>query len=79
VQVDPIKPTLKAPVTMRLKLKYVTSLSSFAFKFNLRRYNTADLAEAAAVLVVGGAVNSTAGRCRLTLSNARSTRLHFSA
>jgi len=37
VQVDPIKPTLKAPGTKRLKLKYDKLLSSFAFKFNLRR------------------------------------------
>ena len=40
VQVDPIKPTLKAPGTKRLKLKYNVLLSTFAFKFNLRRYNT---------------------------------------
>ena len=38
MQVDPIKPTLKAPGTKRLKLKYDKVLSSFAFKFNLRRY-----------------------------------------
>jgi lipoate-protein ligase A len=38
VQVDPIKPTLKAPGTKRLKLKYDDPLSNFAFKFNLRRY-----------------------------------------
>ena len=40
VQVDPIKPTLKAPGTKRLKLKYDKLLSSFAFNFNLRRYYT---------------------------------------
>ena len=39
MQVDPIKPTLKAPGTERLKLEYDIPLSSFAFKFNLRRYN----------------------------------------
>jgi len=39
VQVDPIKPTFKAPGTKRLKLKYDESVSNFAFKFNLRRYN----------------------------------------
>ena len=33
-------PTLKAPGTKRLKLKYDAPLSKFAFKFNLRRYNT---------------------------------------
>jgi hypothetical protein len=37
VQVDPIKPTLEAPGTKRLKLKYDETLSSFAFKFNLCR------------------------------------------
>ena len=44
VQVDPIKPTLKAPGTKRLKLKCDEPLSNFAFNFNLRRYNlvTAD-------------------------------------
>jgi hypothetical protein len=39
VQVDPVKPTLKAPGTKRLKLCYATLLSSFAFNFDLRRYN----------------------------------------
>jgi len=39
VQVDPIKPTLTAPGTKRLKLKYDKPLSSFAFNFNLRRYS----------------------------------------
>jgi len=37
VQLDPIKPTLKALGIKRLKRKYHTPLSSFAFKFNLRR------------------------------------------
>jgi len=39
VQVDPMKPTLKAPGTERLKLKYDEPISNSAFKFNLRRYN----------------------------------------
>ena len=39
-QVDPIKPTLKAPGSKRLKLKYDELLSSFAFNFNLRRYTS---------------------------------------
>ena len=39
VQVDPIKPTLKAPGTKLLKLKYDDPLSNIAFKFKLRRYN----------------------------------------
>ena len=38
MQVDPIKHKLKAPGTMRLKLKYGKLVSSFAFKSNLRRY-----------------------------------------
>ena len=39
VQVDPIKPTLKAPGTKRLKLKWDDPLSSFGFNFNLRHYS----------------------------------------
>ena len=50
MQVDPIKPTLKAPGTMRLKLKHGKPLSSFAFNPKLRRYrmaaNPAAIAEA---------------------------------
>jgi len=38
VQVDPIKPTLKPPRTKRLKLNHDVLLSTFAFKFILRRY-----------------------------------------
>ena len=41
VQVDRIKPTLKAPATKRLKLKYDQPLSNFAFHFNLRHHNAA--------------------------------------
>jgi len=37
-----MKPTLKAPGTNRLKLKPEEPLSSFAFKFNLRRYSEED-------------------------------------
>ena len=39
MQVDPIKPMLKAPGTKRLKLKYDEPLLRCAFKYNLRRYN----------------------------------------
>jgi hypothetical protein len=39
VQVDPIKPTLKAPGTERLKLEQDGLLSNFGFKFNLRHYS----------------------------------------
>ena len=38
VQVAPIKPILKAPGSMHLKVKYVKLLSSFGFKFNLHHY-----------------------------------------
>ena len=38
VQVDPIKPTLTAPGTKRLKMEFDDLLSSLGFKFNLRRY-----------------------------------------
>ena len=38
MQVDPIKPTLKAPGTKRLNLSHDQLLSSVAFKFNLCRY-----------------------------------------
>ena len=39
MQLDPIKPTLKAPGTMRLKLERGKLLSSIAFKFKLHRYS----------------------------------------
>jgi hypothetical protein len=39
VQVDPIKPTLKAPGIELLNLTYDKPLSIFAFKFNLRCYD----------------------------------------
>jgi hypothetical protein len=42
VQVDPIKPTLKAPETKRLKLKCHYLRLNLAFKFKLRRYNVVD-------------------------------------
>jgi len=49
VQVDLIKPTLRAPGTKRLKLQYDGPLSSFAFKFNLRRYTTGAIMHVAKV------------------------------
>ena len=39
MKVDPIKPTLKAPGTKRLKLESDELLSNFAFKFDMRRYD----------------------------------------
>jgi len=47
VQVDPIKRTLKARGTQRLKLESVELLSNLAFKFNLRRYIEGAVADAA--------------------------------
>ena len=38
MQVDPIKPTLKAPGSKRLKVEDEKLLSHYAFNFNLRRY-----------------------------------------
>jgi hypothetical protein len=46
VQVDPIKPTFKAPGTKRLKLEFDKLLLTFAFKFNLRRYIELDISAA---------------------------------
>jgi hypothetical protein len=53
VQVAPIKPSLKAPATKPLKLKCDQLLSSFAFNFNLRRYNTNTLSTIATTGVSG--------------------------
>ena len=41
MQLNPIKPTLKAPGIKLLKLKYDKPLSNFGFKFNLRHCITA--------------------------------------
>jgi len=38
VQVDPVKPTLKVPESMLLKLRHDRPLSNFAFNFCLRHY-----------------------------------------
>ena len=59
MQVDPIKPTLKAPGMNGLKLKYDDPHLNFGFKINLRRYSKATWK----VVKVG--------RCSLTLSNPR--------
>jgi hypothetical protein len=56
VQVEPMKPKLKAPGTERLKLKHDNLPSKLAFKFNLRRY-IQELRDELAMV----------GRCRLTL------------
>ena len=39
MQVDPVNPKLKPPGTKHLKVKCNTLLSTFAFKFDSRRYN----------------------------------------
>ena len=43
MQLEPIKPMLKAPAPMLLKLRYEDSLLSFAFNFNTCRYTVAAL------------------------------------
>jgi hypothetical protein len=68
VQVDPIKPTLKAPGIKLLKLQCDMLLSIFAFKFKLRRYNeeVLRLILAAAAAMPGEALASlVVGRCML--------------
>ena len=75
VQVDPMKPTLKAPVSKRLTLKHDGLLSSFAFNFSLRCYMLATAGETALMPVAGVAaggvtkfaalIASMVGRCRL--------------
>jgi hypothetical protein len=59
VQIDPIKPALKAPGIKRLELINDGPLSNIAFNFNLRRHSK-DIT----VLMLSSRV----GRCRLTLS-----------
>ena len=54
MQVDPIKPTLKAPGNKRLNLESDEQLSSFAFKFNLRCYILACTAPAALAAALSG-------------------------
>ena len=68
MQVDPIKPILKAPKAERLKQCFDQLLSNLAFKLDLRRYS-----EAARILAPGGTFvmtdnNPKVGRCILTVS-----------
>jgi hypothetical protein len=95
VQVEPIKPTLKAPGTVRLSLQYDELLSSFPFKVNLRRYTLASAATMHAQLESAvaarlaafeqeaaraeAAAANTVGRCRLTPDDPGLTALGFSA
>jgi hypothetical protein len=66
VQVDPMKPTLKAPGSKRLNLKQLKLLSCFAFNFNMRRY-TVDRYDHS-LFVAGNSLVIMVGMCRLTLS-----------
>jgi hypothetical protein len=73
VQVVPVKPTLKPLEIKRLKLYTDELVSSFAFKFNLRRYTVGVAAlspnRGLGVLVAVAIIMHKVGRCRLTLSN----------
>ena len=74
MQVDLIKPTLKSPVTKRLKLMYYKLLSiifNFAFKFNLRRYTPVPQHLLDMLNAVLAESDPLVRRCRLTLSNPR--------
>ena len=59
MQVDPIKPKLNPPGTKRLKLKCDVLLSTFAFKFNSRRYTPDDFIDALGMLLAGRVVETT--------------------
>jgi hypothetical protein len=61
VQIDPIKPTLTAPGTKRLKLKHDELFSNFAFKFNLRRHNEATFTADAVGAQIGDVDDDEAG------------------
>jgi len=63
VQVDPTKPTLKAPGTKRLNLHYDKPLSTFPFKFNWRHH----IWGTAGYIAVLKYLSPVVGRCRLTL------------
>ena len=58
-----MKPMLKPPGTRHLKLKCDILVSTFAFKFNLRRYTTVAVAAG-----VAGFDSIMVGRCGLTVS-----------
>ena len=69
MQVAPIKPVLKAPGTILLKLRCDKPLSNIAFKFNLRRHTEGGQLTAAgrAAVVSVLAKADPVGRCRLNL------------
>jgi len=70
VQVDPIKPTLKAPDSKSLKLKCNTLLSGFASKSNLRCYSMVDR-DSHGFSSWKDIVVPPVGWCRFPLSNPR--------
>jgi len=65
VQVDPIKPTPKAPGPSLLTLKCDEPLSTFAFNLNLRRFVKSGWKSMFMVFTTAAA--DPVGRCRLTL------------
>jgi len=69
VQVDPIKSVLKPHGSMLLKLIYYEPLSTFAVKFNLRRYTKAfasTLVLHGDVAVVGRGLHSSISQLNLS-------------
>jgi len=87
VQVDPIKPTLKAPGAKRWKLEHEKLLSNFDVNFNVRRYSSVKLKDSVfrrCEAALGGGVAAfdaslLVGRCRLTISNPHWKRLDVRA
>jgi len=73
VQVDPINPKLKPPGTKRLKLKCGTLLSTFAFKFNSRRYTVVKAAEHATTAAMDAGRGLPSPTSHLNLSRFRHT------
>jgi hypothetical protein len=69
VKVDPIKLTLKAPGSTRVKVKCDVLVSGSAFNFKLRRYSTG--VTAAQLEEFLDRCVDKVRRCRLTLSNPR--------
>jgi len=62
VQVVHIKPVLKAPGYILLKLRYDEQLSNFGFNFNLRRYSKTSLQRQTFVAVVKFALETFSNR-----------------
>jgi len=58
VQIDPMKPVLKAPGPMLSKLRYYGPLSNFAFSLNLRRYTVGAVAVGAGAVAAGAYTRS---------------------